>query len=335
MAKEAEPGSCRHPLVSNMSVKEDSVPVQKSVPSHKIQVLRGRTGNIVKVLSDRTAVFRDRTYGDITFTEDVLKLSMKKEGISFRSYFPVGKTVYYDIEVAIGHVKCLSLWVSKNETPNFSCPQPSSSTPQRGTLRTNVEYRGTVIKMLLPFAFVVEVNSCKIPVFVFNTAFKPNHRAANLRRDQPVSLYVTKGDTVYVTVYRRSPGTVHRRSPGKEFEWSACKAWMEESNIPEPSTSSEDPFCKIIKKWQHRGTPIMKGKLSFVGPETACLESTDCNSTVSFHRGNAFLLGVPVKGSRLDHIFRTGIVLGLECEPKCYCSPSSATCYFCRNIFYT
>lgn len=189
MAKEAEPGSYRHSLVPNMSVKGDSVSVQRSVTSRNIQVLRGRTGNIVKVVSDRKAVFRDRIYGDITFTKDLFKVSMKKEGIDFRSYFHVGEIVYFDIKVAVGHVKCLSLWVSKKEKPKFSCSQPSSSTPQ----------------------------------------------------------------------------------------------------------------TKTEKK-----IPSLKGKLILVDSETAYLESTDCSGTVFFHRGNAFLFGVPLKGLRLDQIFRTG-----------------------------
>jgi hypothetical protein len=173
--------------------------------------------------------------------------------------------------------------------------------------------------MLLPFAFVVEVDSSKIPVFVINKAFKPNCHAAKLRGDQPVNLYVSKGDTVYV---RR----VYRRSPGSEIKWSAWDAWMEESNTPEPSTRSDDPFCRKTKKLQHKRTyktekkiPNLKGKLSFVGSEIAHLESTDCSGTVIFNRGNALLFGVPMTGFRLDQIFRTGMVLCVEFEPKRYC----------------
>jgi hypothetical protein len=94
-----------------MSVKEGAVTVKKSETSGHIQVLRGRTGNIVKVGSDRTAIFRDRIYGNIKFTEDVLKFSMKEEGIDFQSCFPVGSMVHYDIEVGVKDVKCLSIWV--------------------------------------------------------------------------------------------------------------------------------------------------------------------------------------------------------------------------------
>lgn len=287
-----------------MSVKEGAVSVQKSETSRNIKVLKGRTGNIVEVVSDRTAIFRDRKYGNITFTEDVLKFSMKEEGIDFISCFPVGRTVHFDIEVGVQHVKCLSVWVSNKQKPNFSCSQPSSSTPQAGIL-TNTEYRGTVIKMLFPFAFVVEVDSCKIPVLVFNIAFKPNRHATKLCGDQPVNLYVSKGDTVYVRVYRRSPG--------KEIEWSAWEAWLEESNSPELSTSFDNPCCRIIKKWQCKSTyktekkiPNLKGRLSFVGSEIAHLLSKDCIGTVLFHHGNAFLFGVPMKGLRLDQIFRKG-----------------------------
>lgn len=315
-----------------MSVKEGAVSVQKSETSCNIQVLRGRTGNIVEVVCDRTAIFRDRKYGNITFTEDVLKFSMKEEGIDFRSCFPVGGIVHFDIEVGVRHVKCLSVWISNKQKPNFSCSQPSSSTPQAGILLTNTEYRGTVIKMLFPFAFVVEVDSCKIPVLVFNIAFKPNRHATKLCGDQPVSLYVSKGDTVYVRLYRRSPG--------KEIEWSAWEAWLEESNTPEPSTSFDNPCCRIIKKWLSKRTyktekkiPNLKGRLSFVGSEIAHLESKDCIGTVLFHRGNAFLFGVPMKGLRLDQIFRKGMVLCVEFEPRCYCSPGSATHYCCRNSF--
>ena len=319
MAKEAEPGSYRHSLVPNMSVEEGAVSVQKSKTSHNVQVLRGRTGNIVKVGSDRTAVVRDKKYGDITFTENVLKLWMKEEGMSFRSFFPVGRIVYFDIEVGVQGVKCLSVWVSKKQDPDFSCTQPSSSEPQAGILLTNKNYRGTVIRMLLPFAFVVEVDSSKIPVFVFNKAFKPNRHAPKLRGDQPVSLYVSKGDTVYVRVYRRSPGK-------KMFEWSAWDAWMEESDTPEPSTRSYDTFSRIIKKWQRKRTyktekkvPNLKGKLSFVDSEIAHLESTDCSGTVLFNHDKAFLFGIPMKGLRLDQIFRTGIVFCVEFEPKLFC----------------
>jgi hypothetical protein len=293
-----------------MSLKEDSVSVQKSGTSHNIQVLRGRTGSIVKVVSDRVAIFRDRMYGDITFTDDVLQFSVKKERIDFRRYFPVGKVVHFDIEVDVESVKCLCVWVSKKQKPDFSCSQPSSSTPQTGILLKGMVYRGTVIKILPPFAFVVEIDSCMIPVLVFNIAFKPNRHAAKLCGNQPVSLYVSKGDTVFVTV--------DRRSPGKEIEWSAWEAWMEESNTPEPSTSSEYSFCTIIKKWQHKSTekkiPIMKGKLSLVGSEAASLQSTDCSGAVFFHRGNAFLFGVPIKRLKLNQIFKTGIVVGLESE---------------------
>jgi len=76
MAKEAEPESYRHSLVPNMSVKEGAVSVQWHKTSHNVWVLRGKTGNIVKVKSDRTAIIRDKKYGDITFTEDILKFSM-------------------------------------------------------------------------------------------------------------------------------------------------------------------------------------------------------------------------------------------------------------------
>jgi len=310
VAKEAEPGSYRHSLVPDMSVKEGVVSVQRSETSHNVRVLRGRTGNIVKVGSDRTAVVRDKKYGDITFTEDVLKFSMEEEETGFRSSFPVGTTVYFDIAIGVQDVKCLRVWVSKKQKPDLS-----SSTPQAGILLTDTDYRGTVIKMLFPFAFVVEVDSSKIPVLVFNIAFKPNRHAAKLCGDQPVSLYVSKGDTVYVRVYRRSPG--------KKIEWSAWEAWMEESNIPEPSTSSDNSFCRIIKMWQHKRTykskkkiPNLKGKLSFVGSEIAHLESTDCSGTVFFHRGNAFLFGVPLKPLRLDQIFRPGMVCMLNLSPN-------------------
>jgi hypothetical protein len=318
MAKEAEPGSYRHTLVLNMSVKEGAVSVQRSKTSHNVQVLRGRTGNIVKFGSDRTAVVRDKKYGDITFTEDILKFSLKEEGMSFRSFFPVGRIVYFDIEISVQGVKCLSVWVSKKQNPDFSCCQPISSEPQAGILLTNKKYRGTVTRMLLPFAFVVEVDGSKIPVFVFNKAFKPNRHAPKLHGDQPVSLYVSKGDTVYVRVYRRSPGK-------KMFEWSAWDAWMEESNTPDSSTRSDNPFCRIIKKWQCERTyktekkiPNLKGKLSFVDSEIAHLESTDCSGTVLFNRGNAFLFGVPMKGLRLDQIFRTGIVCMLNLSPNIF-----------------
>jgi hypothetical protein len=318
-----------------MSVKEGAVSVQKSETSGHIQVLRGRTGNIVKVGSDRTAIFRDKIYGNIKFTEDVLKFSMEEGGIDFQICFPVGRIVYYDIEVGAKDVKCLSVWVSKNQKPDFSHPQPSSSAPQAGILLKGVKYKGTVVKMLFPFAFVVEVDSCKIPVFVINTVFKPNLHAAKLCGYQAVSLYVSKGDTVYVRVYRRSPGK-------KKFEWSAWEAWMEESNTPKPSTSSDDPLCRITKKQQckrtHKAenkTRISKGKLSFVGPEILHLESTDCSGTVVFHRDNAFLFGVPMKGLRLDRIFRTGMVLCVEFKHKRYCSPGNATHYCCRISFNT
>jgi hypothetical protein len=142
---------------------------------------------------------------------------------------------------------------------------------------------------------------------VFNQAFKPNHHAPKLRRDEPVSCYVSKGDKVYIKVYRNSAG--------KEFEWSAWDAWMEDTNASEPSTRSEDPVSRITKQ-QHKGTRkakekklIMKGRLSFIAAETAHLESTDCSGTVFFHRDSAFLFGVPMEGLRLDHIFRIGMVV--------------------------
>jgi hypothetical protein len=188
--------------------------------------------------------------------------------------------------------------------------------------------------MLFPYAFVVEVESSKIHVLVFNIAFKPNRHAEKLCADQPVSLYVSEGDTVYVRVYRLSPG--------KEIEWSAWEAWMEESSTPKPSTSSDDPLGRIIKKQQRKRTrktekkiPNMKGKLSFVGSEIAHLKSTDCSGTVVFHRDNAFLFGVPMKGLRLDRIFRTGMVLCVEFEHKRYCSPGNSTLYCCRISFNT
>ena len=242
MAKEAEPESYRHSLVPNMSVKEGAVSVQKSKPCN-IRVLTGRTGNIVKVGSDRTAIVKDKKYGDITFTEDMLKFSMKEDGMSFGSCFPVGRIVYFDIEVGVRSVKYLSIWVSKKQNPDFCCSQPSSSTPQAGILLTNRKYRGTVISMLFPFAFVVEVDGSKIPILVLNKPFKPNCHAAKLCCDQPVTLYVSKGGTVYVRLYRRSPG--------KKIEWTTWEAWMEEINTPEPSTRSDDHSCGIIKKQQH------------------------------------------------------------------------------------
>ena len=333
MAKEAEPGSYRLSVVPNMSDKEGAVSVQRSETSHNVQILRGRTGHIVEVGSDRTAIVRDKKYGDITVTKDIIKFPMKEEGMSFRSCLPVGRIVHFDVEVGVQGVKCLSVWVSKNQNADFSCSQPSSSSPQAGVLLTNMTYRGTVIRMFFPFAFVVEVDSSKIPVLVINRAFKPNRHAAKLCGDQPVSLYVSRGDTVYVKVYRRSRG--------KKIEWSAWEAWMEESNTPEPSTSSDDPVCSKIKKRQRKRAnktkkkiSNLKGKLSFVGSEIAHLESTECSGTVIFNRDNAFLYGVPMKGLRLDQIFRTGMVLCVEFEPKRYCSPGSATHYCCRNSFF-
>ena len=116
---------------------------------------------------------------------------------------------------------------------------------------------------------------------------------------------------------------------------------MEESNTPEPSTRSDDPFCGKIRKEQRKRTCKtekkicnLKGKLNFVGSEIAHLESRDCSCTVIFNRDNAILFGVPMKGLRLDQIFRTGMVLCVEFEPKRYCSPGSATHYCCRNSFF-
>jgi len=64
---------------------------------------------------------------------------------------------------------------------------------------------------------------------------------------------------------------------------------MEESNTPKPSTSSDEPFGRIIKKRKRnkkrktkKNIPTLKGKLSFVGSEIAHLESTDCSGTVFF-----------------------------------------------------
>jgi hypothetical protein len=297
-----------------MSVKQDSVSIQNDETSCNIQVLRGRTGNIIKVLSDRTAVFRDKVYGDVTFTEDEVKFSVEQKGNDFRSYFPVGRVVYFDIEVDdVRNVKCIHIWVSRKQESDLRSSEPVSFTHQTANLIARKVYKGTVIKMLYPFAFVVEVDDSKIPVFVFNQTFKPNRHAAKLRRDEPISLYVSKGDTVYVKAYRNSPG--------KKWEWSAWDAWMEDSNTSEPSTSSEDSSCKKTKKRQRKRTRktkertcIMKGKLGFVGSEASHLVSTECNNTVFFHRDNTFLFGVPMKGLRLDEIFKTGMILILKYE---------------------
>jgi hypothetical protein len=297
-----------------MSVKQDSGIVQNDKTSCDIEVLRGRTGNVIKVLSNRMAVLRDKVYGDVIFTEDEVKFSVKEEGNCFRSCFPIGKVVYFDIEVDDAkNVKCIGIWVSRKKESNVTCSPPISLKHQIVNLIANKVYKGKVIKMRHPFAFVVEVDDSKVPVFVFNQAFKPNLNAAKLHRNEPVSLYVSNGDTVYVKVYRNSAE--------KEFEWSAWDAWMEDSNASEPDTSSEDPSCVKKKKRQRKrsrknkeGTCIMKGKLTFVGSETAHLVSTECNDTVSFHRDNAFLFGVCMKGLRLDEIFRAGMIFTLKYE---------------------
>jgi hypothetical protein len=294
-----------------MLVGQDSVSVQNNRALSNIQVLRGRTGSVVEVLSERQAVFRDKVYGDITFTEDVL---VDGKGTDFRSHFPIGNLVYFDIEVDdAGRVRCTTIWMKKKQKEDFSCSQSISIPLQTGNLVVNKEYKGTVIRMLPPFAFVMEVDSSKIPVFVFNQAFRTNRHAPKLQENEPVGHYVSKGDTVYVKVYRRSGG--------KKFEWSAWDAWLEDSNASELSTRSEEPVCRIIKSKQRKRTRVtkkknisMKGRLSFIGTETAHLESTDCNGIVFFHRDNAFLFGVPIKGVRLDHVFRIGMVLILKCE---------------------
>jgi hypothetical protein len=142
-----------------MSVEQDSISVQKDEVLNNIQVLRGRTGNIVKVLSDRQAVIRDKVYGDITFTEDVLKYSVGKKGTGFRSYFPIGKLVYFDIEVDdAGCIKCIGIWINKKQKPDLSCSQPIPIALQTENLVESKVYKGTVIKMRPPFAFVVEVD---------------------------------------------------------------------------------------------------------------------------------------------------------------------------------
>jgi hypothetical protein len=294
-----------------MLVEQDSVSVQNNKALSNIQVLRGRTGRVVKVLSERQAVIKDKVYGDITFTEDVL---VEGKGTDFRSHFPIGKLVYFDIEVDdAGHVRCTGIWMRKKKEADISCSQSISIPLQTGNLVVNKEYKGTVIRMLPPFAFVMEVDSSKIPVFVFNRAFSTNRHAPKLQQHEPISHYVSKGDTVYVKVYRHSGR--------KQFEWSAWDAWLEDSNASEPSARSEDPVCRIIKKKQHKRTcatkkktVFMKGRLSFIGTETAHLESTDCKGIVLFHHDNAFLFGVPLKGLRLDHIFRIGMVVILKCE---------------------
>jgi hypothetical protein len=297
-----------------MSVEQDLTSVQSIEALNKIQLLRGRTGNIVRVLSERQAVIRDKVYGDITFTEDVLTLSVEEQGSGFRSYFPMGKLVYFDIEVDDARfVRCTNIWMKKKQKPDLNCSQPISIPLQTENLVGTREYKGTVIKILPPFAFLVELDDLKIPVFVFNQSFKPSRHAPKLQRDELVSHYVSKGDKVYVKVYRNKER--------KKFEWSAWDAWMEDSNASEPSTRSEDSLCIITKKRRRKRTRktkekklIMKGRLSFVDTETAHLESTDCNGTVFFHRRNAFLFGVPMERLSLDCIFRIGMVVVLKFE---------------------
>lgn len=295
-------------LVLDMSVKQDSVSVQIDKTPLNVQVLRGRTGNIVKVLSDRTAVFRDKVYGDVTFTEDEVKFSVVQKGSGFRSYFPEGRVVYFDIEVDdVRNVKCINIWVSRKQESNSSSSQPISYTHHTAKLIDHTVYRGTVIKMRCPFAFVVEIDDSKNLVFVFNQAFKPNQHAGKLRRDEPVSLYVSKGDTVYVKVYKNTSG--------KEFEWSAWDAWMEGDDALLSSTSSKKKKQQRKRTRKSEGkTCTMKGQLGFVGIEAAHLVSAECNDTVFFHRDVAFLFGVPMKGLRLDQIFRTGMIFTLKYE---------------------
>jgi hypothetical protein len=292
-----------------MSIEQDSASVQSNEALNKIQVLQGRAGNIVRVLSERQAVIKDKVYGDITFTEDVFTFSMEEKGIGFRSYFPIGKLVYFDIEVDdAGFVRCTDVWMKKRQKPDLSCSQPISIPLQTENLVGNREYKGTVIRMLPPFAFLVQLDDSKISVFVLNKDFKPNPHASKLKRDELVGHYVSKGDKVYVKVYRNSAI--------KRYEWSAWDAWMEDSNASEPSRRSEDAVYVITKKRRRKRTRktkekplIMKGRLSFVDTETAHLESTDCNGTVFFHRRNAFLFGVPMEGLSLHHIFRIGMIV--------------------------
>jgi hypothetical protein len=289
-----------------MSVEQDTVSVQNDETSNVIQ-LRGRTGNIVEVLSNRRAVLRDKIYGDVTFTKNEVKFSQEQKGINFRRYFPIGRVVYFDIEVDnVRNVKCTAVWVSKKQESKSSHSQPISVTHETEEFVESAVYKGTVIQVRYPFAFVVEVDDPKMSVFVFNQAFKPTRHAEKLRRDEPVSLYVFKGDTVYVKVYRNKAG--------KEFEWSAWDAWMEGSSASEPSTSSKDLLCQETNKRQRKrkrktkkGTCVMKGKLSTVGSVTAQLVSAECNDTVFFHRDNAFLFGVPMKELRLYEVLRKGM----------------------------
>lgn len=279
---------------------------------NKIKVMRGRAGNIVGVLSEREAVIRDKVYGDITFTEDVLAFSVEEKGIDFRSYFPIGTQVYFDIEVNDARfVRCTSIWMKKKQKPDLNCSQPISVPHQTEDLVGNREYKGTVIKMLPPFAFLVELDDSKIHVLVCNRSLKPSRQAPNLQRDEIVSDYVSKGDKVYVKVYRNSAR--------KKFEWSAYDAWMEDSNTSEPSTKSEDSMRIITKKRRRKRTQktkektlIMKGRLNFVDTETALLESTDCNGAVFFHRRNAFLFGVAMERLSLNYIFKIGMFVVLK-----------------------
>lgn len=292
-----------------MSVHQDLI-------LNKIKVMQGRAGNIVRVLSERQAVIRDKVYGDITFTEDVLAFSVEEKGIDFRSYFPIGEQVYFDIEVNDARfVRCTSIWKKKKQKRDLNCSQRISIPHQTENLVGNREYKGTVIKMLPPFAFLVELDDSKIHVFVCNYSFKPNRQAPNLQRDEIVSNYVSKGDKVYVKVYRNSAR--------KKFEWSAYDAWMEDSNTSEPSTRSDDSMCIIRKKRQRKKTCktkekslIMKGRLSSVDTETALLESTECYGTVFFHRRNAFLFGVPMERLSLNYIFKIGMVVVLKFEHR-------------------
>ncbi|KAJ9574527.1 hypothetical protein L9F63_008300, partial [Diploptera punctata] len=237
----------------------------------------GRTGIIVKV-SDDEAVLRDNIYKNISFTKDVVKFPITNTS-HFKSAFSKNRIVYYDLEVdGTGKAKCKCIWIGRKEELELN----KSKAPLQLKLKENGIYETTVKRIRSPYAFIVEENVSKVPIFVCNQGFRPNSKSPKLKRDEPVICYVKEGDTVYMSV---------RHTPGKEFEWSGWDAWMKDSN----------EVSNVKSASMTHESNMLIGKLTHIFKKTGLIEKN-----VFFHRDNAFIYGVPLESIQLDKVFSQG-----------------------------
>ena len=283
----------------NMNLNQNSTSVK----------LKGRTGVIVKVETDGTAILRDNIYNNISFGKDVVK-SPVKDNAEFKLKFPEGSIVYYDLIDTAGEVKCTCIWLGKNpekkkakekkaeeKKAKEKKAEEKKAEEKKLPLKPYSVYVATVIKMRPPYGCIAEENISKAKIYIWNEGFMPKPNSPKLKKEDPIICYVKTGDILHVKV---------RHTPGKEFEWSAYDAWMEDSK------NSEDKKSDIFQQKDKHFPAIraidknhLTGIVSRVYHKSGYLENKTPNP-VFFHRENAVLFGIPLRDIQLFKVFSEG-----------------------------